>query len=167
VRRSAWVPLGALALFLAEALAFIGLGDLIGYSWAVLVVVLASVIGLVLVRREGLRAWRGFRQAVAADQPPGPQVTGGLVGLTGALLLAVPGLITGAAGLVLLAPPVRALARQRMQSGIERRMPSAEAGEVFGPRRVRVWQGRPEPPDGPVVEGEVVDPARRRGETSG
>lgn len=130
-----------------------------------LVVVLASLIGLVLVRREGLRAWRGFRRAAAAGEPPGPQVTGGLVGLTGALLLAVPGLITGAAGLVLLAPPVRALARQRMQAGIERRMPSTEAGEMFGPRRVRVWQGRPEPPDGPVVEGEVVDPTWRRGET--
>lgn len=158
------MPLSALALFLAEIVALIGLGELIGLSWAVLVLLAASVAGLILVRREGLRAWRGFRQAAAAGQPPGPQVTDGLVGLGGALLLAVPGLLTGVAGLLVLTPPVRRLARSRVQARAERRMSSAEAGQVFGPRRVRVWQQEPvasASADAETVEGEIVEPGGR------
>jgi UPF0716 protein FxsA len=160
------VPLGALALFLAEVVVFLALGELVGYPLAVLVVLLVSLLGLVLVRREGLRAWRGFRQATESGAPPGPQVTDGLVGLAGAMLLATPGLITGAAGLLLLTPPVRAVARRGMRRRVERRMSSAEAGQAFGPRRVQVWQGQPEPADGEVVEGvvegEVINPTQRR-----
>jgi UPF0716 protein FxsA len=159
------LPLAALLLFLAEVVAFIGLGELIGYPVAVLAVVGLSLLGLVLLRREGLRAWRGFRRAETSGEPPGPQVTDGLIGLGGALLLAVPGLLTGLGGLVLLAPPVRQLARERTRARIERRLSSGEAGVMFGPRRVRVVQDDPGAPgatDEDVVEGEVVDPPRGR-----
>jgi UPF0716 protein FxsA len=136
----------------------VGLGNLIGLSWAVLVLLAASIAGLILVRREGLRAWRGFRRAAATGQPPGPEVTDGLVGLGGALLLAVPGLLTGAAGLLLLAPPVRRQARSRVQARAERRISSTEAGRVFGPRWVRVWQEERAVGDDETVEGEIVEP---------
>src|SRR5690606_30287199 len=63
---SPWLPLAALALFLSEILALIGMGKLIGLTAAVLVLVAGSVAGLLLLRREGLRAWRGFRQRVAS-----------------------------------------------------------------------------------------------------
>lgn len=159
VIRRRWLPAAALGVAVAEIAAFIGLGNLIGFALTLLLVAAVSLLGLVLLRREGLRAWRGFRQAAAAGAPPGPQVTDGVVGLGGALLLAAPGLVTGAVGAALLTPPVRALARSRMQAGAERRMSSAEAGEVFGPRRVRV-EREPPPPGGgeaDVVEGEIVD----------
>jgi UPF0716 protein FxsA len=165
VRRVRLLPLAMLVLFLAEVVAFIGLGELIGYPAAVLLVLMVSLLGLVLLRREGLRAWYGFRRAAEAGQPPGRQVTDGVVGLGGAALLAAPGLITGAAGLVLLTPPVRHLARGRVQARAERRMSSGEAGQMFGPRRVYVEQeGQPyrsDEPDTDVVEGEVVDPPSR------
>lgn len=154
---SPWLPLAALALFLSEILALIGLGKLIGLTAAVLVLVAGSVAGLLLLRREGLRAWRGFRQGVATGAPPGPQITDGLVGLGGALLLAVPGLLTGVAGLLLLTPPVRRLARDRVRALVERRLAPAQVGGVFGPRWVRVRQGRRPAPDAETVEGEVVD----------
>jgi UPF0716 protein FxsA len=153
-----------------ELVAFLLLGGWIGYGLTLLLVVLASLLGLVLLRREGLRAWRGFQRSAAAGSPPGPQVTDGVVGLGGALLLAAPGLVTGVAGAALLLPPVRALVRGQVQARAERRMSSAAAGEVFGPRRVRVQQERPATghPAGPagaaaseVIEGEIVDDDRR------
>jgi UPF0716 protein FxsA len=153
-----WLPLALAGLTLAELAAFFGLGYLIGFGWTVLLVVAVSLLGLVLLRREGLRAWRGFREAARGGSPPGPQVTDGLVGLGGALLLAAPGLVTSVAGAVLLTPPVRGLARRRVQARAERQMSSAEAGQVFGPRRV--WAQRDQPAadqDAEVVEGEVVD----------
>jgi UPF0716 protein FxsA len=146
--------------FLAEVAVFIQLGELAGYPATALVVLLMSLLGLVLLRREGLRAWRRFRRAAAAGQPPGPQVADGLVGLAGALLLAVPGGLTGVAGLVLLVPPVRAAARARVQARATQLMSSAEAGQVFGPRRVRARQGPIDRTEGEIVEGEVVDPHR-------
>jgi UPF0716 protein FxsA len=152
-----WGPLGLLAVIAAEIVVLIVVADLIGPGWTALVVLVASLAGLVLLRREGLRAWRGFREAAGSGSPPGPRVTDGVVGLGGALLLAVPGLITSAVGAALLTPPVRRLARRRVQARAERRMSSAEAGQVFGPRRVRAERAD-RGPDPEVVEGEIVDP---------
>lgn len=146
------------AVVVAELIAFVLLAAWIGFGWTLLAVLGASLVGLLLLRREGLRAWRGFRRAAADGSPPGPQVTDGLIGLGGALLLAFPGLLTSVAGAALLLPPVRALARDRVRALVERRMSAAVAGEMFGPRRVRVWQERPgAAPVGDVVEGEIVD----------
>jgi UPF0716 protein FxsA len=153
-----WAPLALLGVTLAELAAFIGLGYLIGFGWTVLLVVAVSVVGLVLLRREGLRAWRGFREAARGGSAPGRQVTDGLVGLGGALLLAAPGLVTSATGAALLLPPVRRWARQRVQGRAERQMSPAEAGQVFGPRKVRAERDRPEGgQDTEVVEGEIVE----------
>jgi UPF0716 protein FxsA len=162
MNRARWVPLALLGLTLAELGAFIGLGSLIGYGFTLLVVAALSVLGLVLLRREGLRAWRGFREAAADGGPPGPRVTDGLVGLAGAMLLATPGLISGVAGAALLIPPVRGLARRRIQARAEQQMSSAEAGQVFGPRRIRAERDPSQPATTTttdVVEGEVIDPA--------
>lgn len=157
MNRARWIPLALLGLTLAELGAFIGLGTLIGYGLTVLLVVVTSVLGLVLVRREGLRAWRGFREAAASGAPPGQRVADGLVGLGGALLLASPGLISALAGALLLLPPVRGLAARQVQARAERQMSSAEAGQVFGPRRVRAERDRSQSATTEVVEGEIVE----------
>lgn len=155
---AAWGPLAVLGVIVAELVTFVAVGRLIGLGLAMLLVVLASLAGLLLLRREGLRAWRGFREAALAGRPPGPHLTDGVVGLGGASLLAVPGLLTGLTGALLLLPPVRKFARGRIQARAERQMSTDQAGEVFGPRRVRVHPADPErPPDGEVLEGEIVD----------
>ena len=69
-----------------------------------------SVVGAVLVRREGTRAWRAVARVAAAGERPGPQLTRALVGLVGAILVAIPGFVTGVIGLALFLPPVRAVA---------------------------------------------------------
>ncbi|MFG3706519.1 FxsA family protein [Micromonospora sp. NPDC047670] len=163
-----YVPLGLLLAVLLELAVFVVVGRAIGFGSALLVVFAVSLLGLVLLRREGMRAWRGFRASAEAGQPPGRQVTDGLVGLLGALLLAVPGLVSGLVGLLLLVPPVRRLARGGVQRAAERRVSSMLAGDLFGPRRVRVRRGAPHPtPEPPTVidagraiEGEIVEPGR-------
>ncbi|MER7166427.1 FxsA family protein [Micromonospora sp. NPDC000207] len=176
------VPLGLLLVVVAEVAVFVAVGRWLGFGWAVLSVFAASLAGLVLLRREGMRAWRGFRVAAESGQPPGRQVTDGLLGLLGALLLAVPGLFTSLVGVVLLVPPVRSAARAGVQRAAERRVSSMVAGDLFGPRKVRVYRGDPQPEpassgQGPVaeatvvaepvvdagaaIEGEIVEPRRR------
>ncbi|MFC4017369.1 FxsA family protein [Micromonospora sp. GCM10011542] len=166
-----FVPPAMLLAVVLELAVFVLVGRALGFGAAVLLVFAASLLGLVLLRREGMRAWRGFRAAAAAGQPPGRQVTDGLVGLAGALLLAMPGLVSGLIGLLLLVPPLRRLARHGVQRTAERRVSSMVAGDLFGPRTVRVRQGAAQPtpraqPQQPVVdegraiEGEIVEPGR-------
>ncbi|WBB68768.1 FxsA family protein [Micromonospora sp. WMMD812] len=165
-----FVPLAMLVAVVLELAVFVLVGRAVGFGAAVLLVFAASLLGLALLRREGMRAWRGFRAAAESGQPPGRQVTDGLVGLLGALLLAVPGLVSGLVGLLLLVPPVRRLARGGVQRTAERRVSSMVAGDLFGPRRVRVRRGAPQPtprPDteqppvvvdgGRAIEGEIVE----------
>ncbi|SCL24626.1 UPF0716 protein FxsA [Micromonospora pallida] len=170
--RRSWrfVPLGLLAGLVAEVAVFVLVGRAIGFGSAVLVVFAVSLLGLLLLRREGMRAWRGFRVSVESQQPPGRQLTDGLVGLVGALLLAVPGLVSGLVGVALLVPPLRRLAGAGVQRAAERRVSSMVAGDLFGPRRVRVYRGDPQssappppqPTTGPAtaIEGEIVEPGR-------
>jgi UPF0716 protein FxsA len=165
-----FVPPALLLLTLLELAVFVAAGHVIGYGAALLVVFAASLLGLVLLRREGMRAWRGFRAAVESRQPPGERVTDGLVGLVGALLLALPGLVSAVVGLLLLVPPVRRLARSGVQRAAERRVSSMVAGDLFGPRRVRVRRGAPQEPAAPAaapvtdpgraIEGEIIEPGR-------
>lgn len=163
-----------LLLAVAEIAVFIVVVHAIGAGWSLLLLAATSILGLALLRREGIRGWRAFRAAAEAGRPPGEQVSNSLVGLLGALLLAVPGLITAAVGLLLVTPPIRGLARRGVQRATERQVSSAVAGDLFGPRRVRVRRGEPteqprtpQPATGPitaaphagdtVVEGEVVE----------
>ncbi|MBF5032874.1 MULTISPECIES: FxsA family protein [unclassified Micromonospora] len=172
-----YVPPALLLFALLELTVFVLVGRAVGFGAAVLLVFGASLLGLVLLRREGMRAWRGFRAAAQAGRPPGAEVTDGLVGLLGALLLAMPGLVSGVVGLLLLVPPLRRLAGGGVRRATERRVSSMVAGDLFGPRRVRVYRGAPQPtPEpapapspGPVpspqpvtdpgkaIEGEIVD----------
>jgi UPF0716 protein FxsA len=151
-------PLGvlavaAVALLVLEIVVFVGVVKLIGLGWAVLLAVLTSLIGGWSLRREGMRGWRRFRSAVADGRPPGGEAADGVTGLAGALLLTVPGFVTDAVGLLLLVPPVRAAARGGVAALAQRRIPSALAGDLFGPRRVRVRRGpsvpTPPPPQQP------------------
>jgi UPF0716 protein FxsA len=163
-RGLALLPLGLLLLAVAEIAAFVAVVHAIGAGWALLIIIATSVLGLALLRREGIRGWRRFREVAESGRPPGAQVSNSLIGLLGALLLALPGFITAAAGLLLLLPPVRTLARLGVERATTGRISSAAAGDLFGPRRVRVRRGAPVPDDTPptptptpAIDGEVVE----------
>ncbi len=90
-----FVPLALLVSAAVEIAVFVVVGRALGFGAATLLVFAASLLGLVLLRREGVRAWRGFREAAQSGRPPGRQVTDGLVGLLGALLPGDPGAPVG------------------------------------------------------------------------
>ena len=166
-RGLALLPLGLLLLAVAEILVFVAVVHAVGAGWAMLIIAASSVAGLALLRREGIRGWRAFRAAAQAGRPAGAQVSNSLVGLLGALLLAVPGFVSAVAGLLLVLPPGRVLARRGVERATERRVSSAVAGDLFGPRHVRVRQSAPvdEPAPQParagapgqILQGEVVE----------
>lgn len=135
---------------IAEIYVLIQVGHAIGAQWTVLLLLADSLLGMALVRAQGRGAWRRLNAALAEGRVPAREVLdGGLVMLGGALLLA-PGFITDVFGIVLLAPPSRALVRR----GIGRRVGSRLWGRGVPRRRRSRSSGRRRPYD---VEGSAVD----------
>jgi UPF0716 protein FxsA len=157
-RRFHPIGLGFVITLLAEIFAFVAVGHLIGYGWAILALIGVSAIGLAVFVRQTPRAWRQLRTMAAAGERPGPEVTRRLAQLVGAILIAMPGFLTAIAGAALFLPPVRMLAGRAVTGMAIRRMPSSMAGDLFGPRQVRVKVGKPgaEQDAGEPIEGEIL-----------
>jgi UPF0716 protein FxsA len=167
--RIRWPALAIVVTLVAEVVAFIIVGKLIGFGFAVLLLLASMALGAVLLRQEGLRAWRRYQSVAAAGERPGPHLTRSLVGLLGALFLLVPGFITDVLGLALFVPPIRTLASRGLTVLAGRQLASAAMGDLFGPRLVKVRAGRPTrthanragagvATDTETIEGEIVDP---------
>ncbi|MFC7484269.1 FxsA family protein [Luedemannella flava] len=158
-----------MVLPIAEIAVIIGVGKAIGVPWTIALLLASSVAGAWLLRREGVRAWRAFRDEAAAGRPPGNAATDGLLVLVGGLLMVLPGFITDVIGLLMVAPPTRRLSRGFVLRVVDRRMGSQARANLFGPRKVRVRYGpaqrnpAPSPPPPPpttpppAIEGEIVD----------
>jgi UPF0716 protein FxsA len=150
------VALGLAAI--AEIVLFVVVGRFIGFGLTILALVITSILGALLLRHEGVRAWVRFREVQAAGDKPGPHLSRAVVGLLAAVLLIVPGFLTDLVALALLIPPVRTLAAGGVAGIASRRLSSAVVGDLFGPRRVRVRAGRPHADVTDPLEGEIVDP---------
>jgi UPF0716 protein FxsA len=160
--RSRWrfVPLATLVLAIVEIAVFLLIAQVIGFGWALLALLALSFVGMAALAREGRRGWRRVREAASGGAPVGRQAADGIAGAIGALLLFIPGFLTGVVGALLLLPPIRRFAAGRVQAITEKRVPSSVAGDLFGPRQVRVQRtpraAQPTETD-EVIEGEIVD----------
>jgi UPF0716 protein FxsA len=136
---------------LAELAAIIFVAKAIGVLATLLLLLVFSLAGAWLAKREGLAAWRRFQFATAEGRVPTREVAdGAMVLLAGALLL-VPGFLTDVLGLLLLVPATRALARRLVPVLAARRMARRSRITVSnGPRSsTTVRWGQPELEDRP------------------
>jgi UPF0716 protein FxsA len=115
------LPLLAL-LPIADLLLLLYLGERFGAGPVLAWVIVAGLAGLYLAKREGLRMLRSFRRAAAERRLPEEGVLSGVLALAGAVLLVLPGVVTDAIGLLLLAPPTRRGAVRFVRRRIERRL---------------------------------------------
>jgi UPF0716 protein FxsA len=84
----------------------------IGVPETILLLIMISLLGGWLVKREGFGVWRRLQRQLERGQLPHTEVIDGfLVLLAGALLL-TPGFVTDVLAAVLLLPPSRAVARR-------------------------------------------------------
>lgn len=122
---AAFIAIPLLELFVIGQVA-----DVIGLLPTIVLLVVDSLVGAWLVRREGQRAWAALRDAFASGGWPADEVAqGGLVIFGGALLL-TPGFVTDVVGLLCVVPPTRAL-----MSSLLRRWTSAYAAARMGAGR--------------------------------
>ncbi|MEV4421925.1 FxsA family protein [Patulibacter sp. NPDC049589] len=120
------MPLLLLVLLLGgaalEIWVAITVADAIGALPVVLLLLASSFLGGRVLGRGTVRAWRRVADASRSGERVGRSVLdAGLVVVAGVFLL-LPGLVSGAVGLVLLTPPVRAVLRPLLAAAVARRM---------------------------------------------
>jgi UPF0716 protein FxsA len=141
-----WVLLVAFVVMpLVEIYVLIQVGQIIGAWWTILLLVVASILGAWLVRREGARAWRALQASLTSGRMPARELADGALILIGGTLMLAPGFVTDAVGILLILPFTRPVARRLLTVVVARRL-------------VVIPQPRHSPRgEGPVVPGEVVE----------
>lgn len=139
---------------LAEIYVLIQVGQVIGPWWTILLLIVDSIIGGWLIRREGARAWKALNAAIGSGRMPAKELADGALILIGGTLMLSPGFVTDAFGILLILPVTRPLFRGLLTGFVTRRVVmTATGGTVRGPGR----PGGPAGPEGPVVRGDVID----------
>jgi len=91
----------------AEIAVFVQVGSRIGAGMTVLLVLVSAVVGVGLVRRQGLATATRVQAMVARGESPALGMLEGLALLAAGVLLIIPGFLTDIAAFVLLIPPLR------------------------------------------------------------
>ena len=162
--RVRWTLATVLTFPVLELVVAMLIARLIGPALTIMALLALSVLGVMTIKRAGMRSLGRLDAIVQAGRAPGPDLADtGMLFLAGLLLL-FPGFVTGAAGLLLLLPALRRQARRPL----ERRLALAAKNRVaffrsfrpvFGPG-VPGYHGRST--DGVVITGEVLDDDRDR-----
>lgn len=150
------MPLVVLALVvvpIVELYVIVQVGQGIGIVPTLALLVVMSLLGGYLLRREGTRTWTALRTALAAGRMPAREVADGALVILGGALLLTPGFATDVVGLLAILPPSRAVLRRLLTGLVARRL--GVAGVVGGLAADRL--GRRRPPRHDVVDGEIVD----------
>ena len=106
---------------IVELAVILQVGQTIGALETVALLILVSVVGGWLVKREGLGVVRRISAQANAGRVPGRELAAGaLIILAGALLI-TPGFLSDLLGIALLLPPVRAAIRPALVGFLTRR----------------------------------------------
>ncbi|AZQ33376.1 FxsA family protein [Streptomyces cyaneochromogenes] len=150
-RLRTFLPLGVAAWLVLEIWLLTAVADAAGGLTVFLLLLAGLVLGSVVIKRAGRRAFQSLNEAL---QRGGTPTSGGGNGLMmlGGLLIMLPGLISDAAGLVLLIPPVQKALSRHAERTFERKLREATPGSLGD----AFQQARMHRPDGKVVQGEVI-----------
>ncbi|MFG3499080.1 FxsA family membrane protein [Streptomyces sp. NPDC047928] len=157
-RARTFAPLAVAAWLVLEIWLLTVVADTAGGLTLLALLVGGAVLGGAVIKRAGRRAFRTLtetlqqQQSGAAPPPTGRGSTGNGFLMLAGLLLMLPGLVSDAAGLLLLVPPVRSAIGRYAERSLERRMRAATPGSLGD----AFQQARMHRPDGKVVQGEVI-----------
>jgi UPF0716 protein FxsA len=138
---------------IAELWAIIQVGQAIGVLPTILLLIIDSILGSLLVRSQGRRAWTRLTQTISEGRVPTNEVADGAMILFGGALMLAPGFLTDILGALLLLPPTRALLRPLLL----RRVTIAGPAVAFGSRAAGAGARRGTRPPDYDVEGTVAD----------
>ena len=154
-RRPRWLAVVFVLLLVVPVLeiaVIIAVGKVIGGWQTLILLVLESLLGAWLVRREGAHAWEALRTALNTGRMPSRELADAALVLVGGTLLLTPGFVTDVVGFFFILPFTRPLARVVLEQVVARKL---LGGFFTGPRGGR-GGGGDGPGEGDVIEGEVL-----------
>jgi UPF0716 protein FxsA len=104
-----------LVLPIVELYVIIRVGQEIGALYTIALLLVISIVGGWLAKREGLGVWRRINQQVNTGKVPGAELVDAFLILFAGALLLTPGFVTDVLAIVLLIPPSRAIVRRTLR----------------------------------------------------
>ena len=166
--RVALVVVGVFAIAEIALLAWVS--QAIGLGWTLAILLAGAVVGGLIWRHEGNKAWASLREAQADPERATASVSDTALVFTGGLLFLIPGLISDVLGLICVLPFTRPLARRGVRAafaGITRpyrdqadllraqmQPDTVVEGETVA-EPMRPQPNRPRPDDPTVIKGEI------------
>ena len=126
-----------LVVLVVEGYVILAFNEAVGGWNTIGLIVLTSMVGAALVRREGLSVLRRAQQSLDKGQIPTNELINGVLLLIAAALILTPGFFTAGIGLLLLFPPTRAVVREVLKRRFAGRVAS---GGPFGGSGIRFGQ---------------------------
>jgi UPF0716 protein FxsA len=120
---------------LLELFVIIQVGQAIGALNTVGLLLIDSLIGGWLMKREGIAALRRFQSKLSSGQLPENELIDGFCILFGGALMLTPGFISDLLGMALLLPPVRAVLRPIVRRQVSKRIVLTGPGGTSSFRR--------------------------------
>lgn len=159
-----------IAIPLIEMLVLFEVSAMIGGLNTIAMVVLTAVIGVQILKRQGLSTLLRANQRLETGELPAQEIVEGMLLASAGALLLTPGFITDTLGFIFLTGPLRRpLARRIIRAGVLRSVGgggstftffSYGGGTARGTREDRAGGGRQS--GGSTVEGEYADEGRER-----
>lgn len=152
MRPISFLPLILFGLPILEITVFILVGREIGVLPTLALVILSGIVGLSLLRNQGLDILRQIQAELDAGRMPGEALFHGALVVAAGLLLILPGFVSDILGIALFLPPVRAAIWRMLRRRVEVVVMDARAPRQDGYDR-------------PVVDLDAEDYGRRDGGT--
>ncbi|CAG9611440.1 hypothetical protein BACCIP111899_00610 [Bacillus rhizoplanae] len=105
-----------------EVTVLIGSSQLIGLWPTFCVIVVMSIMGAYIAKRQGVAVWRDIQYRLSRGEIPGDAVLDAICIFAGGVLLLIPGYITDCIGLVLLIPIARKPVKYMIIKWMERKI---------------------------------------------
>ncbi|MFC0269722.1 FxsA family protein [Kushneria aurantia] len=149
------LPIGFFLLL--DLISIFVLGQLIG-AWVLLVIVIAAFIGINLVRRQGLDAFRKAQAKMTSGEFASDDLRRGAAIMLAGVLLLMPGILTDILAIFCLLPVSRSALLARFVKGnehVQRYRPGRhQRGETFDQTTSST---REERSDGETLEGDYIE----------
>lgn len=149
---------------LAELWLLVWMTERTSLGWTILLVISTGMIGMSLVRWQGMKAWQQVQKDLASGKSPSQSILSGVLILVAGAFLLTPGLITDTAGFLLLIPQIR----HWMAAAVQKRFVGRVVSNVQGSVWVSSFSSNfPQPPMSDAAEDaerpnvRVIDPNDR------
>jgi UPF0716 protein FxsA len=151
----------AIVVGVVEISVIIQVGQWIGFLNTVGLLLLVSLMGAWLVKRQGLGVMARIREQRSAGRIPATEAFDGALILVAGVLLVIPGFVTDAFGLLLLFPPIRAVVRRFVSRRVLREVEMVRSKQWTRgeppPRQYVPPEQRPPPPPTPLPPASPPD----------